>query len=195
MPSLEPDVIAALQRQVPRLSRKGLERETRKRFKQIKSEMISEFLAHPITLEIQSGPSGTNISGTLGGVSILFAFIGFDQGDDPIAPILALLESVVLQYDSDIKGSGRGFGVNFKVTLPEPAQIFAVTPLPWATARSWAEGIERGLSGLGHLLRKNKGRSGAAIQTRTKVRGGKFQNAPYISAFLKKYKKKFEELK
>ena len=157
--------------------------------------MIADFLAHPITLEIQSGPSGSNISGTLGGVSNLFAFIGFDQGVDPIAPILALLESVVLQYDSDIKGSGKGLGVNFKVTLPEPEQIFAVTPLPWATARSWAEGIERGLSGLGHLLRKNKGRSGAAIQTRTKVRGGKFQNTPYISAFLKKYKKKFEELK
>ena len=195
MPSLEPDVIAALQRQVPRLSRKDLQRETRKRFKEIKSKMIADFLAHPITLEIQSGPSGSNISGTLGGVSNLFAFIGFDQGDDPIAPILALLESVVLQYDSDIKGSGKGLGVNFKVTLPEPEQIFAVTPLPWATARSWAEGIERGLSGLGHLLRKNKGRSGAAIQTRTKVRGGKFKNTPYISAFLKKYKKKFEELK
>ena len=63
MPSLEPDVIAALQRQVPRLSRKGLERETRKRFKQIKSEMISEFLAHPITLEIQAAPAELILAG------------------------------------------------------------------------------------------------------------------------------------
>ena len=157
--------------------------------------MIREFLANPITQEIMSGAGGTNISGTLGGVSNLFAFIGFDQGSDPIAPILSLLESVTLEYQSDIKNPTTGLGVNFKVNLPLPEDIFAITPLPWATGRSWVEGIERGLSGLGHLLRKNKGRSGAAIQTSVKVRGGKFQNVPYISAFLRKYKKKFEELK
>ena len=89
----------------------------------------------------------------------------------------------------------KHLGVNFTGNLPLPEDVFSITPLPWATGRSWAEGIERGLSGLGHLLRKNKGRSGAAIQTSVKVRGGKFQNTPYISAFLRKYKKKFEELK
>ena len=195
MASLEPDVIAALSRQVPNLTRNTLEKETRRKFKELKGQMISEFLALPVTQEIMAGPNGVNISGSLGGVSNLFAFIGFNQGDDPIAPILTLLEAVNLQYDSDIKRSTRGFGVNFKVNLPLPEEIFAITPLPWATGRSWAEGIERGLSGLGHLLKKSKGRSGAAIQTRVKVRGGKFQNTPYISAFLKKYKQKFEQLK
>ena len=85
--------------------------------------------------------------------------------------------------------------MDFMVTLPTAEQIFSITPLPWATGRSWAQGIERGLSGLGFLLKKNKGRSGAAIQSRVKVRGGKFHNTPYISAFLKKYRKRFEELK
>ena len=67
--------------------------------------------------------------------------------------------------------------------------------MPWATGRSWAQGIERGISGLGFLLRKNnRGRSGAAIQSRVKVRGGRFRNTVYISAFIKKYKKRFEEL-
>ena len=195
MAFLEPDVVLALQRQVPKLTRKDLDKEVRKKFKEIKQEMIREFLANPITQEIMSGAGGTNISGTLGGVSNLFAFIGFDQGSDPIAPILALLESVTLEYQSDIKNPTKGLGVNFKVNLPLPEDIFAITPLPWATGRSWAEGIERGLSGLGHLLQKNKGRSGAAIQTSVKVRGGGFQNGPYISAFLREYKKKFEELK
>tara|TARA_R110002020_G_scaffold160901_3_gene345497 strand:- start:1882 stop:2469 length:588 start_codon:yes stop_codon:yes gene_type:complete len=195
MAKLEPDVILALQRQVPKLARKGLEREARKKFERIKQEMINEFLAHPITQEIMGGAGGANISGTLGGVSNLFAFIGFNEGDDPIAPILTLLESVTFKYESDIKRSVQGFGVNFKATLPLPEDIFSVTPLPWATGRSWARGIESGLSGLGHLLKKNKGRSGAAVQTRVKVRGGKFQNTPYISAFLRKYKKKFEESK
>jgi hypothetical protein len=46
-----------------------------------------------------AGPEATNISGTLGGVSNLFAFIGFDQGEQPIAPILALLESVTLNMN------------------------------------------------------------------------------------------------
>ena len=139
------------------------------------------------------GPSASNISGTLGGVSNLFAFIGFDAGDQPLAPILERLEAVDIIYNREYKE--KGIGVSFNVFLPTAEDIFAITPLPWATGRSWAEGIERGLSGLGYLLRKNKGRSGAAIQTSVKVRGGRFQNTPYISSFIKRYKKRFEELK
>ena len=85
---LPADVRAALKRQAPKMMRRGLEREARKKFKEIKAEMVKEFLASPITQEIMAGPSAANISGTLGGVSNLFAFIGFDQGEQPIAPIL-----------------------------------------------------------------------------------------------------------
>ena len=190
---LPADVRAALKRQAPKMMRRGLEREARKKVKEIKAEMVKEFLASPITQEIMAGPSAANISGTLGGVSNLFAFIGFDQGEQPIAPILTLLENVTLQYDKEIKN--KGLGINFRANLPLPADVFAVTPLPWAAGRSWAEGIERGLSGLGYLLRKKKGRSGAAVQSGVKVRAGRFQNSPYISAFLRKYRKRFEELK
>ncbi len=190
---LPADVRAALKRQAPKMMRRGLEREARKKFKEIKAEMVKEFLASPITQEIMAGPSAANISGTLGGVSNLFAFIGFDQGEQPIAPILTLLENVTLQYDKEIKN--KGLGINFRANLPLPEDVFAVTPLPWAAGRSWAEGIERGLSGLGYLLRKKKGRSGAAVQSGVKVRAGRFQNSPYISAFLRKYRKRFEELK
>jgi len=188
------DVKNALLRQVPKLKRKDIEAQAREKFKKIKGEMIQEFLDNPITQEIIAGPSGVNISGTLGGVSNLFAFIGFNEGEDPIAPILILLENVNMQYNREIR---RGKpGVMFKVNLPRPEEIFAITPLPWATGRSWAEGIERGLSGLGYLLRKNKGRSGAAVQSRVrKVRGGKFRNTPYISSLLKKYKQRFKDLK
>ena len=87
-------------------------------------------------------------------------------------------------------------GVSFDISFPTAEEIFAITPLPWATGRSWAEGIERGISGLGYLLRKSGGRSGAAVQSRVnKVRGGRFQNLPYISSFIKKYRKRFEQLK
>ena len=187
------DVKNALLRQVPKLKRKDIEAQAKEKFKKIKAEMIKEFLDNPITQEIMAGPSGVNISGTLDGVSNLFAFIGFNEGEDPIAPILIILENVDMQYNREIR---RGKpGLMFKVNLPTAEDIFAVTPLPWATARSSAEGIERGLSGLGYLLRKNKGRSGAAVQSRVrKVRGGKFRNSPYISSLLKKYRHRFKDL-
>ena len=57
MASLEPDVIAALSRQVPKLTRNNLEKETRRKFKELKCQMISEFLALPVTQEIMAGPN------------------------------------------------------------------------------------------------------------------------------------------
>ena len=174
--ALPPDVTAALRKQAPKLMRKGMEREVKKKFDTIKQEMIKEFLGNPVTQEILAGPDTSNISGTLNGVSNLFAFIGFDSGEQPIAPILALFEKMTIKFE-------------------RADDIFAITPMPWATGRSWAQGIERGISGLGYLLRKKKGRSGSAIQSRVKVRAGKFQNTAYISALISKYKKKFEELK
>ena len=194
MPTALPaDVKAALRRQAPKAMRRGFEREVKKQFEKIKQEMIKEFTNNPITQEILAGPDTSNISGTLGGVSNLFAFIGFDRGETPIAPILALFEKMTIKFQNEIKRPK--IGIRFSVDLPTAEDVFAVTPLPWAAGRSWAQGIERGLSGLGYLLRKNKGRSGAAIQSRVKVRAGKFQNSPYISALISKYKKKFEELR
>ena len=193
MALLPPDVRAALKRQVPKVVKQPLTKEVKKEFKRIKAEMIKEFLQLPVTQEILQGPYGSNISGTLSGATNLFAFIGFDRGTDPMAPILSMLENITLQFNKEIKTTK--LGINFQVNLPTAQDIFAITPLPWAVGRSWAEGIERGLSGLGYLLRKNKGRSGAAIQGGVKVRSGKFHNQPYISSFINKYKKRFEDLK
>jgi hypothetical protein len=194
MALLPSDVQNALKRQAPKALRRDLEKEAKRKFKRIKAEMIKEFLSHPVTQEIMEGPSAPNISGTLGGVSNLFAFIGFDAGNQPVAPILERLEAVDIIYNKEYKE--KGIGVSFNVFLPTAEDIFAITPLPWATGRSWAEGIERGISGLGYLVKKSGGRSGAAVQSRVnKVRGGRFQNTPYISSFIKRYKKRFEELK
>ena len=194
MALLPSDVQNALKRQAPKALRRDLEKEAKRKFKRIKAEMIKEFLSHPITQEIMEGPNAPNISGTLGGVSNLFAFIGFDAGNQPVAPILERLEAVNIIYNKEYKE--KGIGVSFNVFLPTAEDIFAITPLPWATGRSWAEGIERGISGLGYLVKKSGGRSGAAVQSRVnKVRGGRFQNTPYISSFIKRYKKRFEELK
>lgn len=194
MAKLPIDVQNALKRQLPKAVRRDFEKEVRKEFKKIKDEMLKEFLTDSVTLELLEGAGATNISGTLGGVSNLFAFIGFDLGEQPITPILQLLEGTQINYKQELRKTE--IGVEFDVSLPTAQDIFAVTPLPWASGRSWAEGIERGLSGLGYLLRKSGGRSGAAVQSRVnKVRSGRFQNRPYISALIRKYRKRFEDLK
>ena len=54
--------------------------------------MLLEFNSHPVTKEIEAGPRAQNISGTLGGAGNLFSFIGFDDGDNPIAPVRRILE-------------------------------------------------------------------------------------------------------
>lgn len=195
MAKLPLDVQQALQRQAPRLLKNNFKKEVDKKFKKIKNEMIKEFLQLPVTQELLQGPDGLNISGTLGGVTNLFAFIGFDKGDQPVTPIMQLLEKTSIQYGKELKQINN-IGISYNVNLPTAEQIFAITPMPWAVGRSWAKGIETGISGLGYLLRKNsKGRSGAAIQSRVKVRAGRFKNTAYISAFINKYKKKFKELK
>lgn len=193
MAKLPLDVQQALQRQAPKELRRDFEKEIKDKFKKIKNELIKEFLSDPVTIEILQGARGSNISGTLGGVSNLFAFIGFDSGEQPISPILQSLENIQITYNKEIRK--RGIGLEFDISLPTAQDIFSITPLPWASGRSWAEGIERGLSGLGYLLRKDGGRSGAAVQSRVnKVRSGRFQNRPYISALIKKYTKRFEDL-
>ena len=194
MAKLPIDVQNALKRQAPKALRRDFEKEINKKFKDLKNEMIKEFLTDSVTIELLEGAGASNISGTLGGISNLFAFIGFNSGEQPISPILNMLEGTQIIYKQEIKQ--RGIGVEFEVSLPTAEDIFMVTPLPWASGRSWAEGIERGLSGLGYLLRKSDGRSGAAIQSRVKrVRSGRFQNRPYISSLIKRYRKRFENLK
>ena len=194
MAKLPIDVQNALKRQAPKALRRDFEKDINKKFKDLKNEMIKEFLTDPVTIELLEGAGASNISGTLGGISNLFAFIGFNSGEQPISPILNMLEGTQIIYKQEIKQ--RGIGVEFEVSLPTAEDIFMVTPLPWASGRSWSEGIERGLSGLGYLLRKSDGRSGAAIQSRVKkVRSGRFQNRPYISSLIKRYRKRFENLK
>jgi hypothetical protein len=192
MAALPPDVQLALRRQVSKFTRKDFEQKVKKDFEAIKKEMIREFLNHPITQEIRSGPSGSNISGTLGGVSNLFAFIGFDDGDDPIAPILQVFESVEISFSGDIP-----MGNKFNINMPTSEDIFSVTPMPWAAGRSWAQGIERGISGLGYTLRKKspQSRSGEAVQSSVKIRSSSFKNTAYVSALINKYSKRFSQLK
>ena len=192
MAKLPLDVEQALNRQVGKAVRVDFEKKVKEDFAVIKNQLISEFLNHPITKEIKDGPSASNTSGTLGGISNLFAFIGFEDGDDPIAPIVNIFQSIDITFAGEIP-----MGNKFTINMPTSEDIFTVTPMPWASGRSWAQGIEKGISGLGYLLRRrsSQSRSGEAIQSSVKIRTGKFKNTQYISALINKYSKRFSQLK
>ena len=179
--------------QVPNVARGQVQKLFASAFQRIKNKMIVEFLNHPVTLEIKGGTSSGNISGTLGGTTNLFSFIGFESGSDPTDAIEKILASTNFRFTRTTSNS-----VEFEIDIPEAAEIFAATPMPWAPGRSWAKGIETGISGLGYYLkiRKDSSRSGLGIQSSRKVRksGSKFANTQYISALIKKYQKEFANL-
>jgi hypothetical protein len=178
-------------KEVPKVYGKTFEKRIITAFNKIRREMVNEFRNHPITVEIKAGPYAENTSGTLEGYGNLFSFIGFDEGDNPTDVIEGLLNLSEIERGPDAKD-----GFVMRIYIPSKEQIFAETPLKWATGRSWAEGIERGISGFGQYLNTEaiNSHSGTGIQIETQVRKGKFKNTQYISALLKKYIKKFEQL-
>jgi len=151
---------------------------------QIKKQMIDEFMDHPVTEEILNGKTASNSSGTLQGYGNLFTFIGFEEFSSPLMPIIELLERTSVE----VKYFKRSSTVRVTIYMTTAKDIFKVTPLDWANGRSWAKGIESGLSGLGYYINSYaSGRSGAGVQTKTKVRGGRFKNTSYISSLINKY--------
>lgn len=191
--ALDPNIISNLSKQIPKIARPQVEKQFRAAFQKVKNEMITEFLNHPVTIEIKGGIGAKNLSDTLDGVTNLFSFIGFDSSSDPTSKIEDMLYRTNFKFDRYTSKE-----IIYSVYIPDAKEIFAVTPIPWATGRSWAKGIETGISGLGYYLKvdRENSRSGLGIQSPRKVRkkGVKFNNISYISALIKKYKKKFENL-
>ena len=59
---------------------------------QKQERLIKNFKADKITIELKSGPTGSNTSGILGGYGNLFSFIGFSAGTDPTDVIERIFE-------------------------------------------------------------------------------------------------------
>lgn len=175
--------------------RKAIEIRLRPLFNQIRQEMIDEFTNHPVTQEIDMGPKLGWNSPFLGGKGDLFSFIGFDRDDNPTEPIKKMLRGLRF-FTVFSKGLDHKFEVRFFPTIDD---IAAATPMPWAPNRSWAKGIESGISGLGSYLNKEHpaSRSSAGIQAKDKngkplrVRSGQFRPTKYMSEILNKYRAKF----
>jgi hypothetical protein len=191
---LDLKIISSLEKQAPKILRNEIQKRGRAAFQRIKNQMIADFLNHPVTIEIKQGAGAQNISGTLGGATSLYSFIGFDESlGDPTKQIENILQETNFEF-ATIKGKS----IEFSIYIPDPKDVFDATPMPWASGRSWAKGIETGISGLGYYLKveRDNSRSGLGIQSPRKVRknGVKFKNVQYISALLNKYRKEFQNL-
>lgn len=183
-------VLQNASKQAVKLLKPSVEESISKRVEELKQQMINEFMNHPVTEEIMNGYNASNTSNTLGGVGNLFSFIGFESDDAPIIPIIELLEKTKASF-----GLTNQDFIIVNITMPSAQDIFSITPMPWASGRSWAKGIESGISGIGFYMQKyGKGRSEGGIQTDSKIRSGKFKNTPYISAILNKYRMLFSKI-
>lgn len=158
-------------------------------FDQIKEDILNQFNSHPVTLELEGGISASNISGTLNGVTNLYSFIGFENGDKPTEPIREILS----KSNYSIKKINSSGIINITFDIPTADSIFKITPMPWADGRSWAKGIETGISGLGYYIKKIKNsRSGLGVQSQTQVRSARFNNTKYISALINDFNVKIK---
>tara|TARA_R110000765_G_scaffold156654_1_gene259638 strand:- start:68 stop:673 length:606 start_codon:yes stop_codon:yes gene_type:complete len=169
---------------------KGIKQAMEKKVKSAQQNLLKSFEKHPVTVEIQGGPTASNVSGTLGGIGNLFTYIGFSDGDRPLTTLRILLEKYEIRYHHSKTRT------TINITVPTSAELFKATPMPWATGRSWAKGIETGISGLGRYLYQDspRSRSGGAVQVKGKLRAGKFSNTSYLSSLLNNYYKEIRKI-
>ena len=154
-----------------------------------KKEMINEFINHPVTQEIQAGPSAQNSSGLLGGKGNLFSFIGFEKAQDPILPVINVLDKKTKLTGKAYIAKG-GAALDFEVTLPTEDEIAEASKMPFESGRSWVWGIQRGIAGFGHYLRHkmlNSSRSGTGAQVKNTLRGDSFKRSNYLSQIFRNF--------
>jgi hypothetical protein len=174
----------------------AVEARARAELDKAKNQLLNDFDQHAVTQEVQSGPSSSNNSNTLGGYGNLFTFIGFDSSADPISPLRSLLARSIEIQSLRKKTNELSFVLKFSV--PTKEQIAAVTPSPWST-ESWVNAVERGMSGLGKYLYSNDSnrfktsRSRGGIEAQFDVRSA--QNSrpiDYMTGILKRMLKNIE---
>ena len=157
--------------------------------------MLQEFNDHDVTKEIEQGPDGQNISNTLGGRGNLFSFIGFNAGEKPTDVVKQALRGFgELDRIPVIEEKGSVVRFKFLVKSATLQSLYESTPLPWESGKSWLEGIEKGISGLGHyiywkVLPNPPSRSGTGVQAKNLLRSASFvaRSGSYMSKILNNF--------
>lgn len=150
----------------------------RKLVNEEKRKLINSFLEHPVTQEIQAGESADNVSNTLGGYGNLFSFIGFQNGSNPVSPVLGLFKKININ-----KVFIKNDKIRVTVEIPSKDELANVSKMPWEPARSWLWDIEKSISGIGAYLygKFEESRSGKGIQLRKKFNNKNFTRKSYLT--------------
>jgi hypothetical protein len=95
-----------------------------------------------------------------------------------------------------IASDKKGVKFSFKVSLPSPEQIHAVTPMPWEGG-SWAEAMENGMSNFSYYMYKRfgAGRSGGGFQADHNLRNAIFKPKAYVTQILNNFKENVRNIK
>jgi hypothetical protein len=166
--------------------RQLMRRTVERRVNRSKHKLLAEFSAHPVTKEIEAGPTASNYSGLLGGYGNLFSYIGFRSGSNPTMPIKKLLLGIrLLSRRPRSRKKGSLFVNDFVVNFPSPQEIIAFSKMPWEP-KSWVYGIERGIDGFGYYMstKFNGGRSKAGLQAEHKINDVSFRTDNYLPTML-----------
>ena len=131
----------------------------------------------------------------------MFSFIGFSAGSNPTAIVRSFLESIKLKSKAPrIRQKGSRATFEYDIQGGQKEELFDLTKddVGWM-GKSWIKGVESGLSGLGAYIywKKNMGfppsRSGAGVQSNTKLRGGSYRPTKYIGSLLDKFMKRLRK--
>ena len=158
-------------------------------FNDSKNKFIEEFDSHPITKEIEQGPNSSNISNTLNGVGNLFSFIGFDKNSNPVNEVRNIISKKFKLERPKKKTKETKVIFEYTIRYPGLEDLKSVSPMPWESGRSWVSAIERGISGFSNYMYKKfvEGRSGEALQTENKIRGGNYKPKKYMSEIISNF--------
>ena len=173
----------------------------KKVFEEEKASFIEEFMSHPVSEEILSGPNASNKSGTLNGYGNLFTFIGFsDHSTNPVVLVEKILKQLIRLKRVNLN-KGHKDAIEITISTPTLEDFRLSAPMPWEGG-SWVIGIERGISGFGSYMyeRTSESRSGGAFQAKTppgykkvqKIRPGAFRNVKYMSEMIRNFHKKLK---
>jgi hypothetical protein len=154
------------------------------KYENSKDKFFKEFENHPVTKEIEDGPTAMNSSNTLNGVGNLFSFIGFSNSDSPIQDLIEALHN-----NFSIKKQNKNGNIRYIIDYPTLEKIKNETPMPWERGNSWVIGIERGISGFSNYLYKRfvQGRSQEALQAENKIRTNSFKKVRYFSKIVNNF--------
>ncbi len=174
------------------IGRKRIQTVMENRFRDAKAQLLRDFDEHPVTKEIEAGIGAANISETLDGEGDLYSFIGFEDGSDPIEDLRYVLESQTQLGKGRLRAESGSIKFNFSLRVPRE-EIKKATPLPWEGGKSWAEGVEKGISGFSEYMQGKftTSRSGGGIQTTRTIRATPFKRRPYLTEIFNNFVENF----